>query len=201
MLQGSVGFDKCIALYSRDSIIEKGFTALKMPMHHLFIPPALPPNPWHWSFYCLQFCLFQHSICLVLIYSESAKKANKLGPDQAALGSELYLELALTFWTITAMQLWCLGRWAAPLIGVWPGQRTGGSRSADILQWIPSQMWYSNIPLLISIGENIIWNNLSLGLNSISQKTVCVLGGGGGCCFLLLLCFCFFGGAMRLVGS
>jgi hypothetical protein len=108
MLQGSVGFDKCIALYSRDSIIEKGFTALKMPMHHLFIPPALPPNPWHWSFYCLQFCIFQHSICLVLIYSESAKKANKLGPDQAALGSELYLELALTFWTITAMQLWCL---------------------------------------------------------------------------------------------
>jgi len=46
MLQGSVGFDKCVALYSHDSIMEKGFTALKMPMHHLFIPPALLPNPW-----------------------------------------------------------------------------------------------------------------------------------------------------------
>ena len=33
---------------------------------------------------------------MVLIYSESAKKANKLGTDQVVLGSELYLELALT---------------------------------------------------------------------------------------------------------
>lgn len=106
MLQGSVGFDKRVILYSHDSIIEKGFTTLKMPMHHLFIPPALPLNPWQPLIFLLsKICLFQHSICLVLINNESAKKANKLGTDQVVLGSELYLELALTFWTITAMQL------------------------------------------------------------------------------------------------
>ena len=85
----------------------------------------------------------------------------------------------------------CQGCWAAPLIGVWPGQRTGGSRSADILQWIPSRMRYSNIPLLISICQNLVFNNLSLGLNSISQKTECVCGGarcGAGDVFF---CCCF----------
>ena len=66
------------------------------------------------------------------------------------------------------------------------------SRSADILQRIPSQMRYSNIPLLISIGENLVFNNLSLGLNSILQQTQCVcVSGWGGEEGVIVFCCCF----------
>ena len=66
------------------------------------------------------------------------------------------------------------------------------SRSADILQRIPSQMRYSNIPLLISIGENLVFNNLSLGLNSILQQTQCVcVSGWGGEEGFIVFCCCF----------
>ena len=54
-------------------------------------------------------------------------------------------------------------------------------------------MRYSNIPLLISIGENLVFNNLSLGLNSISQKTECVRGAGQGAfCVVVALLLLFW---------
>lgn len=79
----------------------------------------------------------------------------------------------------------CQGYLAAPLIG---GLGIGQEeiRSADILQWIPSQILYSNIPL-ISIGENLVFNNLSLGLNLLTENTVCVCGGG----VVVFCCFAF----------